>query len=104
MSGKFFHHYALSFYNAYLHGVCDLPELDSSQIEAELRGKALLVYWYFVRRGDDRIGVRRVQRALNFTSPNVASHHLEKLGRLGLLSKNSIGEYTLVGEIKVGFL
>lgn len=93
-----------SLYDAYPRGVCDLTELDPSQIEAELRGKTLLVYWYFVRRGDERIGVRSVQRALSFSSPSVAYHHLEKLRRLGLLSKNSIGEYTLVGEIKVGFL
>jgi hypothetical protein len=81
-----------------------LTELDPAHIEAELRGKTRLVYWHFVRRGDDRIGVRGVQRALNFSSPSVASHHLEKLRRLGLLSKSSIGEYALVGEIKVGFL
>ena len=78
-----------------------MTELDSSHIEAELRGKTQPVYWYFVRRGDERIGVRSVQRALNFSSPSVASHHLEKLRRLGLLSKNSIGEYILVGDLKL---
>jgi len=81
-----------------------MPEFDFAQIEAELRGKTLIVYWYFIRRGSASIGVREVQRALNFSSPSVASHHLEKLRRLGLLNKNNVGEYSLAEEVKVGFL
>lgn len=81
-----------------------MAEENLSQIESELRGKTLLVYWYFIRQGDVRVGVRTVQRALNLSSPSVASHHLEKLRRLGLLEKDSLGEYKLVGEVKVGFL
>jgi len=81
-----------------------VAEENLSQIESELRGKTLLVYWYFIRQGDVRVGVRTVQRALNLSSPSVASHHLEKLRRLGLLEKDSLGEYKLVGEVKVGFL
>lgn len=81
-----------------------VAERNLSHIESELKGKTLLVYWYFLRQGDGGIVVRAVQRALNFSSPSVASHHLEKLRRLGLLDKNSIGEYRLVGEVKVGLL
>lgn len=81
-----------------------MAERDLSHIESELKGKTLLVYWYFLRQGDDRIGVRAVQRALDFSSPSVAFHHMEKLRRLGLLDKNPLGEYSLVGEVKVGLL
>jgi hypothetical protein len=34
----------------------------------------------------------------------VAFHHLEKLRRLGLLNKNQVGEYRLVGDVKIGLL
>ena len=81
-----------------------VPEIDIAAAEAELRGKTLIVYWYFVRHVGSYAGVREVQRALKFSSPSVASHHLEKLTRLGLLKKNDLGEYALAEDIKVGFL
>lgn len=81
-----------------------MVEGDLSYIESELKGKTLLVYWYFLRKGDGGIGVREVQRALGFSSPSVASHHLEKLRRLGSLDKNELGEYRLVGGVRVGLL
>lgn len=77
---------------------------DLSHIEAELKGKTLLVYWRFLRRGGESIGTRAIQRDLNLSSPSVAFHHLEKLRRLGLLDKNQVGEYRLVGEVKIGLL
>lgn len=81
-----------------------MSELDEARLEAELKGNTLLVYWYAIRRRESSIGVREVQRALNFSSPSVASHHLEKLRRLGLLEKSEIGEYSLREEVKVGVL
>lgn len=81
-----------------------MPEEDRSQVEAALRGKTLQVYWHFVKRGSKPVGVRKIQRTLGFSSPSVASHHLEKLRELGLLKKNPTGDYTLAGEVKVGFL
>ena len=81
-----------------------MAEGSPSHVESELKGKTLLVYWYFIRQGNVSVGVRTVQRALNLSSPSVASHHLEKLRRLGLLDKDSLGEYRLVGEVKVGLL
>ncbi|MCW4037825.1 MAG: hypothetical protein NWF13_03710 [Candidatus Bathyarchaeota archaeon] len=77
---------------------------DLSHIEAELKGKTLLVYWRFLRRGSEGIGTRAIQRDLNLSSPSVAFHHLEKLRRLGLLYKNQVGEYRLVGDLKIGLL
>ncbi|MCW4006009.1 MAG: hypothetical protein NWF04_05360 [Candidatus Bathyarchaeota archaeon] len=49
--------------------------------------------------------VREVQRALHFSSPSVAHHHLEQLRDLGLVQKQEIGgHYVLVGEVKIGVL
>lgn len=49
------------------------------------------------------VGVREVQRALNFSSPTLALYHLDKLKDLGLVSKES-GEYRLIKEVKVDVL
>ena len=46
-----------------------------------------------------------MQRALRFSSPSVAHHHLEQLRELGLVQKQDVGgEYSLVGEVKIGVL
>lgn len=50
------------------------------------------------------VGVREVQRALGFSSPSIAVHHLEKLQDLGLVRKKGTGEYMLEEEVKVGIL
>jgi len=51
------------------------------------------------------MSVREVQRALNFSSPSVANHHLEQLREIGLVQKqHSDGNYVLVGEVKIGVL
>jgi len=50
------------------------------------------------------VGIRQVQRALGFSSPSIAVHHLEKLHDLGLVRKKRTGEYVLEEEVKVGIL
>lgn len=80
-----------------------MTEVDEARIESELRGTTLRVYWYALRQRD-KIGVRQVQRGLGLSSPSLASHHLEKLRRLGLLSKTVTGEYLLEDVVNVGFL
>jgi len=51
------------------------------------------------------MSVREVQRALHFSSPSVANHHLEQLRALGLVQKqHADGNYFLVGEVKIGVL
>ena len=50
------------------------------------------------------VGIREVQRALGFSSPSIAVHHLEKLHDLGLVDKKGTGEYVLEEEVKVGIL
>jgi hypothetical protein len=51
------------------------------------------------------MSVREVQKALHFSSPSVAHHHLEQLRQLGLVQKQDAGgDYVLVGEVKIGVL
>lgn len=79
-------------------------EFDVAFLESELKGKTLLVYWYLLQQSTHTVGVREVQRALGFSSPSIAVHHLDKLQDLGLVSKKGTGEYELEEEVKVGIL
>ena len=77
---------------------------DETELEYALRGKAWRVYWFLLKNGNP-VGVREVQRALHFSSPSVAFHHLEQLRELGLVQKQEIGgHYSLVSEVKIGVL
>jgi hypothetical protein len=78
--------------------------LDLKFLESELKGKTLLVYWYLLQQPTHTVGVREVQRSLNFSSPSIAVHHLQKLENLGLIEKKGTGEYVLEEEVKVGIL
>jgi len=78
--------------------------LSDAEIEALLKGKTLLVYLYLLRRANEEgVGVREVQRMLGFSSPSVASYHLQKLVDLGLVRKER-GQYLLAREVRVGIL
>ena len=76
---------------------------DEDLIEAELKGKTLLVYLYLLRSRRSTVGVREVQRALGFSSPSVAAYHLNKLRELGLV-ESIRGDYRLSRLVKVGVL
>ena len=77
---------------------------DETKFEYALRGKAWKVYWLLLKSGRP-ISVREVQRALHFSSPSVANHHLEQLRELGLVQKQDVGgHYFLVNEVKIGVL
>jgi hypothetical protein len=76
---------------------------DDAILESELKGKTLLVYMYMLKKPGNPVGVREVQRKLNFSSPSVSSYHLNKLLDLGLV-ENIYGDYQVVREIKVGVL
>jgi len=78
-------------------------EAGLSRAESELRGSTLRVYWYLFKKGEG-VGVREVQRALGMSSPSTALHHLDKLRRLGLIEKDSFGQYVMLKEVKVGVL
>lgn len=79
-------------------------ELDERVIEAELKGKTLLVYYHLLRLPGKKVGVRELQRALKLSSPSVALYHLDKLESLGLVKRDPEGNYVLVREAKVGIL
>jgi predicted DNA-binding transcriptional regulator len=77
---------------------------DEAKFEYALRGKDWKVYWLLLKSGRP-MSVREVQRALHFSSPSVAQHHLEQLRELGLVQKHDIGgHYSLVSEVKIGVL
>jgi len=84
--------------------VSDVSSSDLAVIESQLKGKTLLVYWYMLRSSRSSVGVREVQRALGFSSPSVAAHHLNKLLSLGLIDQKGTGEYFITQEVKVGLL
>jgi DNA-binding transcriptional ArsR family regulator len=72
-------------------------------LEPDLRGNTLRVYWYMLS-SDSSVGVREVQRAIGMSSPSVASHHLTKLESLELIEKNPDNTYQLKKLVKVGVL
>ena len=75
-----------------------------TEFEYALRGKDWKVYWILLKNGRP-MSVREVQRALHFSSPSVAQHHLEQLRELGLVIKQEVGgNYSLVSEVKIGVL
>jgi DNA-binding transcriptional ArsR family regulator len=79
-------------------------DTDTTELEYALRGKAWKVYWLLLKTGEP-VSVREVQRALHFSSPSIANHHLEQLRELGLVAKQEVGgHYVLVSEVKIGVL
>ena len=76
-------------------------EKEPIELESDLRGNTLRVYWYMLQKGE-AVGVREVQRALGMSSPSVASHHLSKLADMELVEKRFDNSYELVKIVKVG--
>ncbi|MCL2476049.1 hypothetical protein [Candidatus Bathycorpusculum sp.] len=66
----------------------------------ELEGYTLSVYAYIVR-ADRPVGTREVTRGAELSSTSVAYHHLQKLETLGLIEKNSYGNYVLKAKASV---
>ena len=77
--------------------------LNEEKVASELKGNTLRVYWELLRSSDGVVGVREVQRSLDFSSPALASYHLNKLEELGLVEKKH-GDYHLIREVRVGIL
>lgn len=69
-----------------------------------LRGKTLEVY-RFLLKSSKPMGIRELQRALNLSSPSVATYHLEKLEEAGLLRRKSgnftVAKFLLENTIKI---
>jgi DNA-binding transcriptional ArsR family regulator len=58
-----------------------------------LQGVTLKVYLYTVRKSP--VGPRDVMRGANLSSPSVAYRHLQKLENMGLVTKDSLGNYVV---------
>ena len=80
-----------------------MSEASREQVEYALRGKTLTVYLYLLKHGK-AVGVREVQKALGFSSPSVAFHHLDKLVELGVLEKDQYERYVLAKKVDTGIL
>jgi DNA-binding transcriptional ArsR family regulator len=81
------------------------PEtFDERRVQTELSGNTLSVYWYILSKRRSSMGVREIQRALGFSSSSTAHYHLEKLRDLGLVDKNSLGDFNVTRIVKVGIL
>jgi hypothetical protein len=63
-------------------------------VRSKLKGTTLRVYWHLLRSRKPTT-IRRLQRSLAFSSPSVASYHLEKLMDMDLVKKNVMGDYEL---------
>ena len=48
--------------------------------------------------------MRETQRALSMSSPSIALYHLEKLRELGVVEKDSGGDYFLKQQVQIGSL
>ena len=77
---------------------------DERRVQTELSGNTLSVYWYILSKRRNSVGVREIQRAMGFSSSSTAHYHLEKLRDLGLVDKNSLGDFTVTRVVKVGIL
>jgi hypothetical protein len=80
-----------------------MSSFDENKLTSELRGNTLRAYWALLNSKDGVIGVRELQRQLGFSSPALASYHLNKLIDLRLVEQVR-GDYNLIKEVRVGVL
>ncbi len=80
-----------------------MSSFDEEKIASELRGNTLRVYWALLNSSDGTMGVRELQRQLGFSSPALATYHLNKLVEMKLVARER-GDYRLVREVRVGVL
>ena len=77
--------------------------MDQDQIDSQLKGNTLRVYWHLLQTPNRSAGPRDIQRKLRFSSPSLAVYHLDKLVELGLVER-IMGEYQLKKVVDVGVL
>ena len=80
-----------------------MSEFDEEKIASQLKGNTLRAYWALLNAKDGVLGPRELQRRLGFSSPALASYHLNKLRELGLVIHEG-GDYRLIVEVRVGVL
>lgn len=76
---------------------------DTGKVERELKGKTLQVYVYMLKKKEP-VGIREIQRDLNFSSPSVANYHIEKLVSLNVVSQDEYGRYFLAQKAQISVL
>ena len=76
---------------------------DIGRVERELKGKTLQVYVYMLKK-KEAVGVREIQRDLNFSSPSVANYHIEKLVGLNLVNQDEYGRYYMTQKAQISVL
>ncbi|MGH9878028.1 MAG: hypothetical protein ACREBU_05645 [Nitrososphaera sp.] len=74
-----------------------------AELKDALQGKTLQVYLTLLD-SPEPIGAREMQRRLDYSSVNVAVHHLEKLCRVGLAVKDEHGRYSASRRVSLGIL
>ncbi len=77
-------------------------ESDRETIAKLLKGRTMSVYALLLTK--EKMGVRDIQRALGFSSPSLALHHLTKLAELDLVEKDVHGEYSVIKTVRAGSL
>ena len=87
------------------------PSLNIEKINEEgeildiqiLKGKTLLVYWNLLKNPDP-VGVRELQRQLDFSSPSLVTYHLTKLESIQLIEKTKNGQYFVIRKADIAEL
>lgn len=68
--------------------------------ETSIEGKALQVYWYIFTHS--HVGIRQIQKALDFSSSGTVAYQITKLLKAGIILKDhEEGKYTINKEIKI---
>ncbi len=68
-----------------------------------LQGKTLQVYWYIMTH--HHAGVREIQKALKMVSSGTVAYQLNKLLKVGIITKNDEnGKYYIKEDVKKGVL
>ena len=80
-------------------------DTDTTRVRVRSTWKKPGKYTGFYSKTANPLAYVKVQRALHFSSPSIANHHLEQLRELGLVAKQEVGgHYVLVSEVKIGVL
>ncbi len=71
----------------------------------DLTGNTLRTYLHVLRHGPSEL--REVQHGLGFSSPSLASYHLNKLVEIGYVAQDNLGKYVasknVVGDVVAGY-
>jgi len=78
--------------------------LSADECGQVLKGTTLEVYRFLLKKNKP-LGIREIQRALNLSSPSVATYHLTKLEEVGLIKRESggyvVNKFLLEYSIKI---